>query len=173
MKRQWPTTNSTSTLIMLMVFANNLTSKKSASWGQSPRQPEYNCCWGNIHWKTGKHSILENNQLYLYLFSYLFIYLFVYWKTVLTWRSSTRRMWSIFSQWSNTLIPELQMPTTFTQLGNPKSNRDTWRQVFIVYNIKDYLGIMAGAGHYNLGPIYPWLQPQTFQIWTFLTLCMC
>ena len=33
------------------------------------------------------------------------------------------------------------MPTTFTQLGNPKSNRDTWRQVFIVYNIKDYLGI--------------------------------
>ena len=79
-KRLWPTTNSTSTLIMLMVFANNLTSKKSASWGQSPRQPEYNCCWGNIHWKTGKHSIFENNQLYLYLFSYLFIYLFVYWK---------------------------------------------------------------------------------------------
>ena len=118
---------------MLMVFANNLTSKKSASWGQSPRQPEYNCCWGNIHWKTGKHSILENNQLYLSSFSYLFIYLFVYWKTVLTWRSSTRRMWSIFSQWSNTLIPELQMPTTFTQLGNPKSNRDTWRQVFSLY----------------------------------------
>ena len=124
---------------MLMVFANNLTSKKSASWGQSLRQPEYNCCWGNIHWITGKHSILENNKLYLYIYSYLFIYLFVYWKTVLTWRSSTRRMWSIFSQWSNTLIPELQMPTTFTQLGNLKSNRDIWRQVFIYIIIKDYV----------------------------------